>query len=79
MRIVQGIRPDRQTVLFSATFPKSVEMLARTVLDNPVEVQVGGRSIVNSDIQQFVEVPLYYCLPPPLPVLPEEKSRDGAG
>jgi ATP-dependent RNA helicase DDX46/PRP5 len=53
---VQGIRPDRQTVLFSATFPRSVEVLARTVLQDPVEVQVGGRSIVNSDISQFVEV-----------------------
>jgi len=56
MRIVHGVRPDRQTVLFSATFPRSVEMLARQVLDNPVEIQVGGRSVVNSDIAQFVEI-----------------------
>jgi len=55
-RIVQGIRPDRQTVLFSATFPRSVEILARSVLQDPVEVQVGGRSVVNSDIAQFVEI-----------------------
>lgn len=56
MRIVNNIRPDRQTVLFSATFPRSVEMLARKVLQNPVEIQVGGRSVVNSDITQFVEI-----------------------
>mmetsp|Transcript_21980 Transcript_21980/g.61010 ORF Transcript_21980/g.61010 Transcript_21980/m.61010 type:complete len:663 (-) Transcript_21980:249-2237(-) len=56
MRIVQGIRPDRQTVLFSATFPHSVETLARQVLSDPVEIQVGGRSIVNSDISQFIEI-----------------------
>lgn len=31
MRILQNIRPDRQTVMFSATFPKSVEILARKV------------------------------------------------
>lgn len=56
MRIVNNIRPDRQTVLFSATFPRSVETLARKVLQNPVEIQVGGRSVVNSDITQFVEI-----------------------
>lgn len=29
MRIVQNIRPDRQTVMFSATFPRQVRRLAR--------------------------------------------------
>ncbi|KAL6183905.1 hypothetical protein ACLB2K_045315 [Fragaria x ananassa] len=55
-RIVQNVRPDRQTVLFSATFPRQVEVLARKVLDKPVEIQVGGRSVVNKDIMQLVEV-----------------------
>ncbi|KAK2415362.1 P-loop containing nucleoside triphosphate hydrolase superfamily protein [Trifolium repens] len=55
-RIVQNIRPDRQTVLFSATFPRQVEILARKVLNKPVEMQVGGRSVVNKDIAQLVEV-----------------------
>lgn len=55
-RIVQNIRPDRQTVLFSATFPRSVEVLAKKVLNKPVEIQVGGRSVVNKDITQTVEV-----------------------
>ncbi|KAG2693016.1 hypothetical protein I3843_08G076400 [Carya illinoinensis] len=55
-RIVQNIRPDRQTVLFSATFPRQVEVLARKVLNKPVEIQVGGRSVVNKDITQLVEV-----------------------
>lgn len=56
MRIVANIRPDRQTVMFSATFPRAVETLARQVLQDPVEIQVGGRSVVNSDIAQFVEI-----------------------
>ncbi|PSR89088.1 DEAD-box ATP-dependent RNA helicase [Actinidia chinensis var. chinensis] len=55
-RIVQNTQPDRQTVLFSATFPRQVEMLARKVLNKPVEIQVGGRSVVNKDITQLVEV-----------------------
>ena len=33
-----------------------VEVLARQVLTNPVEIQVGGRSVVNKDITQFVEI-----------------------
>ncbi|KAK6946556.1 DEAD/DEAH box helicase domain [Dillenia turbinata] len=55
-RIVQNTRPDRQTVLFSATFPRQVEILARRVLDKPVEIQVGGRNVVNKDITQLVEL-----------------------
>ncbi|KAG2501579.1 hypothetical protein HYH03_000084 [Edaphochlamys debaryana] len=55
-RIVQNIRPDRQTVMFSATFPRAVEALARKILNDPVEIQVGGRSVVNTSITQFVEI-----------------------
>ena len=31
-------------------------MLARSALQSPIEIQVGGRSVVNSDISQFVEI-----------------------
>ena len=55
-RIIENTRRDRQTVLFSATFPWQVETLARKVLIRPVEIQVGGRSVVNKDITQVVEV-----------------------
>ena len=33
------IRPDRQCVMFSATFPRAVEALARQLLVDPVEIQ----------------------------------------
>ncbi|PWN53115.1 P-loop containing nucleoside triphosphate hydrolase protein [Violaceomyces palustris] len=57
MKIVNNIRPDRQTVLFSATFPKQMESLARKVLRNkPLEITVGGRSVVAAEIEQIVEV-----------------------
>jgi len=55
-RIVENVRPDRQTVMFSATFPSQVEMLARKVLRAPVEIVVGGNSVVASTIDQYVEV-----------------------
>ena len=54
MRIVDNIRPDRQTVMFSATFPRAMEALARRILAKPIEVQVGGRSVVCSDVEQHV-------------------------
>ena len=42
-RILGNIRPDRQTVLFSATFPRSIENLAKKILQIPVEIVVGNR------------------------------------
>lgn len=55
-RIVENIRPDRQTVMFSATFPSQVEKLARKVLKQPIEIMVGGNSVAASTIDQHVEV-----------------------
>ena len=56
MRVIDNCRPDRQTVMFSATFPRLMEGLARRILIKCVEVQVGGRSIVAKEIEQHVEV-----------------------
>ncbi|KAK5672541.1 pre-mRNA processing RNA-helicase [Batrachochytrium dendrobatidis] len=56
MKMVNNIRPDRQTVLFSATFPRKMEALARKILRRPLEITVGGRSVVASDVTQIVEV-----------------------
>ena len=55
-RIVTNVRPDRQTMLFSATFPQAVEKLARSVLSKPVQIIVGGISVVSNTIEQHVEV-----------------------
>lgn len=57
MKILNNIRPQRQTVLFSATFPKSMEALARKILrGKPLEITVGARSVVAPEIKQIVEV-----------------------
>ncbi|KAI9800096.1 MAG: pre-mRNA processing RNA-helicase [Sarcosagium campestre] len=56
MKIMSNIRPDRQTVLFSATFPRQMEALARKTLQKPIEIVVGGRSVVAPEITQLVEV-----------------------
>ncbi|KAF6762360.1 pre-mRNA-processing ATP-dependent RNA helicase PRP5 [Ephemerocybe angulata] len=56
MKIINNVRPDRQTVLFSATFPKQMDSLARKILRKPLEITVGGRSVVAPEIEQIVEV-----------------------
>ncbi|GAA99016.1 uncharacterized protein L969DRAFT_91839 [Mixia osmundae IAM 14324] len=56
MKIISQVRPDRQTVLFSATFPRQMEALARKVLKKPLEITVGGRSVVAAEIEQIIEV-----------------------
>ena len=67
-RIIDNIRPDRQTVMFSATFPRQMEALARKILQKPIEIQVGGRSVVCHDVEQnvvgchFTLVVVYYTL-----------------
>lgn len=54
--ITDLIRPDRQTVMLSATFPKNMEAHARKFLRKPIEIQVGGRSVVCKDVKQYVEI-----------------------
>ena len=51
-RILDNIRPKRQTVMFSATFPKNVEALARRILLNPVEIIVGSRGQACRNVSQ---------------------------
>ncbi|WFC99104.1 RNA helicase [Malassezia yamatoensis] len=57
MKIIENVRPDRQAVLFSATFPKQIEGLARKMLQHaPLEITIGGKSVVAPEITQVIEV-----------------------
>ncbi|KAI1501753.1 P-loop containing nucleoside triphosphate hydrolase protein [Biscogniauxia marginata] len=56
MKIFANMRPDRQTILFSATMPRIMDALAKKVLNSPVEITVGGRSVVAPEITQVVEI-----------------------
>jgi len=56
MKIFNNLRPDRQTILFSATMPRIIDSLTKKVLHEPVEITVGGRSVVAPEITQVVEV-----------------------
>lgn len=52
--ICNHIRPDRQTLLFSATFKKRIEKLARDVLTDPVKIVQGDLGEANEDITQHM-------------------------
>lgn len=54
--IVGQIRKDRQTLLFSATFRKKVESLARDILCDPIRITVGDFGAANKDIRQIAIV-----------------------
>ncbi|KAF7633844.1 hypothetical protein Mgra_00006702 [Meloidogyne graminicola] len=55
-KIVGQIRPDRQTLMFSATWPKEVRALASDFQTNPVHLHVGSLELAaNHNIQQHVE------------------------
>ncbi|MBN3296532.1 DDX42 helicase, partial [Amia calva] len=57
VRSIAGhVRPDRQTLLFSATFRKKIEKLARDILVDPIRVVQGDIGEANEDVTQLVEI-----------------------
>ncbi|XP_072299065.1 ATP-dependent RNA helicase DDX42 isoform X2 [Eucyclogobius newberryi] len=54
--IASHVRPDRQTLLFSATFRKKIERLARDILLDPIRVVQGDIGEANEDVTQVVEM-----------------------
>lgn len=52
--VCNHVRPDRQTLLFSATFKKRIEKLARDTLHDPVKISQGVLGQANEDVTQHV-------------------------
>lgn len=56
-KIVSQIRPDRQVLMWSATWPKEIHSLARDYLDEYYQVTVGSTDLMaNKDVTQIIEV-----------------------
>lgn len=56
-RIVGRIRSDRQTLMWSATWPKEVQYLARDFMRDPLHIQVGSLELsANHNIKQNIEI-----------------------
>ncbi|KAG7296193.1 ATP-dependent RNA helicase p62 [Plutella xylostella] len=56
-KIIEQIRPDRQTVMWSATWPKEVKKLAEDYLGDYVQINVGSMQLsANHNILQIIDV-----------------------
>ncbi|PWY72048.1 RNA helicase Dbp [Aspergillus costaricaensis CBS 115574] len=56
-KIISQIRPDRQTCMWSATWPKEVRQLASDFLNDYIQVNIGSMDLsANHRITQIVEV-----------------------
>lgn len=57
-KILKQIRPDRQTLLWSATWPKEIQSLANEFLHDPYQVLIGSADLkANHRISQNFEFP----------------------
>ncbi|KAG5899771.1 hypothetical protein JTB14_006106 [Gonioctena quinquepunctata] len=50
--VCNHVRPDRQTLLFSATFRKRIERLAKDALTDPIKISQGTTGQANEDVTQ---------------------------
>jgi ATP-dependent RNA helicase DDX5/DBP2 len=60
-KIIEQIRPDRQVLMWSATWPKEVQTLAEDFLTEYIQINIGSLNLAaNNNIQQIV----YICEEP---------------
>ncbi|XP_045462972.1 ATP-dependent RNA helicase dbp2-like isoform X1 [Harmonia axyridis] len=56
-KIIEQIRPDRQTLMWSATWPKEVKKLAEDYLNDYIQINIGSLQLsANHNILQIVDV-----------------------
>lgn len=56
-KIIEQIRPDRQVLMWSATWPKEVQSLAEDFLTDYIKINIGSLNLAaNGNIKQVVEV-----------------------
>jgi ATP-dependent RNA helicase DDX5/DBP2 len=55
--IMSQIRPDRQVLLWSATWPREIQALARDFLRDPIQVNIGQLELTaNQNVTQVIKV-----------------------
>jgi len=56
-KVVGQIRPDRQTLLWSATWPREVQVIADQFLKSPIRIQIGSFDLAaNKRVNQIVTI-----------------------
>ena len=53
-KIMACLPEERQTLMFSATFSKSIQQLAHTLLKSPVQIEVAARNTAAERVEQVV-------------------------
>ncbi|RZF44434.1 hypothetical protein LSTR_LSTR002207 [Laodelphax striatellus] len=57
LKIIEQIRPDRQVLMWSATWPKEVQALAEDFLNDYVQINIGSLELAaNHNIRQIIDV-----------------------
>lgn len=57
LKILLNIRPDRQTVMTSATWPSGVRRLVQKYMNNPIQVCVGSLDLAATHtVKQLIEI-----------------------
>jgi len=51
LKLVSNLPKQRQSLLFSATYPEKIDKLTKVILNNPVEIQIEGQT-ENIDIEE---------------------------
>lgn len=51
-QIMRAIRPDKQCILFSATFPNKLKRFAVRVLNDPLSITINSANMVNENVEQ---------------------------
>lgn len=76
-KIIGQIRPDRQVLMWSATWPKEVRNLAEEFLNNYIQINIGSLTLsANHNILQIVDVCEEYEKHQKLITLLEEITRE---
>lgn len=56
-KIIEQIRPDRQVLMWSATWPKEVRQLAEEFLHDYIQINIGSLNLsANHNIMQIIDV-----------------------
>lgn len=56
-KIIEQIRPDRQVVMWSATWPKEVQALAEDFLTDYIQINIGSMNLsANHNIRQIIDI-----------------------
>ncbi|XP_044737301.1 ATP-dependent RNA helicase dbp2-like [Chrysoperla carnea] len=56
-KIIEQIRPDRQVLMWSATWPKEVQSLAEDFLTDYIQINIGSLNLsANHNIRQIIDV-----------------------